>query len=70
MCDTETQPPLYIRANEIDNRRGVTLDTTHETLNIRLNKICEITQNYPSTNFKEPSSCNAKRSHPLSLLPI
>jgi len=39
----ETRLPLYIKANEIDNRRGVTLDITHETLNIRLNKIREIT---------------------------
>jgi len=35
--------PLYIKANEIDNRRGVTLDTTYETLDIHLNKICENT---------------------------
>jgi len=40
---TEMQQPLYIKANEIDNRCGVTLDTTDETLDIRLNKICEIT---------------------------
>jgi len=40
---TETQLPLYIKANEIDNQHGVTLDTTDETLDIRLNKIREIT---------------------------
>jgi len=39
----ETQLPLYIKANKIDNRCGVTLDITDETLDIRLNKICEIT---------------------------
>jgi len=40
---TETQLPLYIKANEIDNQCGATLDTTDETSDIRLNKICEIT---------------------------
>jgi len=39
----ETRLSLYIKANEIDNQRGVILDITHETLDIRLNKIHEIT---------------------------